>query len=207
MPETVEHAQTELMNNSFAETDAEYREDVQTILAEHERVWILDVPELDESQRTRTLTDTLAKGYADCGQALKRDDATLTLYTRRPDPREFRQNAPYVFGDETTGLARMQEIIGSGVPDAPLNITLGWLASGPLRNGTHSVAVHIVDASGIVIAQDDYPLPAQGYGCRLSLFSSLPPEAEYSIYVTVYNPQTLEPLPVQGLPDGRIKLR
>jgi hypothetical protein len=67
--------------------------------------------------------------------------------------------------------------------------------------------VHIVDASGVVIAQDDYPLPSQGYGCRLSLFSSLPQDAEYSIYVTVYNPQTLEPLPVEGVPDGRIKLR
>jgi len=207
-PETAAHAQTEFMNNALdPRTDAEYRADVQTVLANHQRVWILDVPEIVETQRTRTLIETLAESYADCGNALIRDDATLTQYTRRPDLRDFRQNAPYVFGDDATGLARLQEISGSTAPDTPLHITLGWLANGPLRNGTHSVAVHVVDASGVVIAQDDYPLPAQGYGCRLSVFNELPSSGDYSVYVTVYDPQTLEPLPVDGAPDGRIKLR
>lgn len=208
LPETIAHAQTEFMNNALGpRTDAEYRADVQTVLANHGRVWIVDVPEIAETQRARTLADTLGESYADCGNALTRDDVTLKLYARRPEMPNFRQNAPYVFGDEATGLARMHEISGSAAPDAPLNITLGWLANGPLRNGTHSVAVHVVDASGVVIAQDDYPLPAQGYGCRLSLFGDLSVRDEYSIYVTVYNPQTLEPLTIDGAPDGRIKLR
>ncbi len=208
LPERVAHAQTEFMNNAFGpRTDVEYRADVQTVLANHERVWIVDVPEIEATQRTRTLTDTLAENYANCGPALMRSDATLTLYTRRPELPDFRQNAPYVFGDDTTGLARMHEISGSATPDAPLYVALGWLANGPLRNGTHSVAVHIADASGVVIAQDDYPLPSQGYGCRLSLFSEPLPQGDYSVYVTVYDPQTLEPLPVDGARDGRIKLR
>lgn len=208
LPETVAHAQTEFMNNALGpRTDAEYRDDVQTVLADHARVWLLDVPEIAETQRTRTLTDTLADGYASCGDALTRDDATLTLYTQRPDLGDFRQNAPYIFGDEDTGLARMQEISGSVAPDAPLHVTLGWLAGGPLRSGTHSVAVHIVDSTGTVIAQDDYPLPVQGYGCRLSLFDGLSRQGEYAVYVSVYHPQTLEPLPVEGMPDGRIRLR
>jgi hypothetical protein len=207
LPETVAHAQTEFMNNAFGtRTDVEYRADMQTVLANRERVWILDVPEIAETQRTRTLTDTLAENYANCGNALIRDDAVLTLYARRPEARDFRQNAPYVFGDDTTGLARMHEISSADSPDAPLNVTLGWLANGPLRNGTHSVAVHVVDANGVVIAQDDYPLPAQGYGCRLSVFTELLLEGEHSIYVTVYNPQTLEPLPADGVADGRIRL-
>lgn len=208
LPETVVHAQTEFMNNAFgARTDAEYRADVETVLASHERVWILDVPEVEETQRTRTLADTLTEGYADCGTPLDHNDATLRLYARRPDIREFRQNAQYVFGDEITGFARMQEVSGGSTLDAPFHVTLGWLASGPLRNGTHSVAVHVVATNGEVVAQDDYPLPSQGYGCRLSLFSNLAHEAEYSVYVTVYNPQTLEPLPLEGVPDGRLKLR
>lgn len=208
LPDAVAHAQTEFMNNAFgARTDAEYRADVQTVLAEHARVWILDVPEIETTQRTRTLTDTLAEDYALCGTALARDDARLTLYSRRPDARDFRAAAPYVFGDSTTGLARLQEIASADSPDAPLNLTLGWLASGALRNGTHSVAVHVVDASGTVIAQDDYPLPSQGYGCHLSLLSRPQDGGAYAVYVTVYNPQTLEPLPVEGAPEGRIKLR
>lgn len=208
LPETVVHAQTEFMNNALGpRTDAEYRTDVQTVLSNHERVWILDVPEITETQRTRTLTDTLAENYANCGQAMMRDDANVTLYTRRPDLPDFRQNAPYVFGNDATGLARMREISSSGAPDAPLHITLGWLANGPLRNGTHSVAVHVVDSGGIVIAQDDYPVPAQGYGCRLSLFGELSAQSGYSVFVTVYDPQTLELLPVEGAQEGRIKLR
>jgi hypothetical protein len=101
----------------------------------------------------------------------------------------------------------MHEMSGSATSDAPLYVARGWLANGPLRNGAHSVAVHIADASGVVIAQDDYPLPSQGYGCRLSLFSEPLPQGDYSVYVTVYDPQTLEPLPVDGAQDGRIKLR
>ncbi len=213
LPNKVAHAQTELMNNSFAETDADYRSDVLTILADHPRVWIVDVPEVEQSQRTRTLMDTLAETYTSCGTALERDDATLRLYTLRPDMQVLRDRPEYEFGSEESGITRMLRlpnaimVSSSGLRQTSvISLNLGWAPTGRLRRGTHSVAVHLVDAQGVVVAQDDYPLPAESYGCHLSVLPADLPNGDYQFYVTVYDWQTLEPLPVEGYPDGRVPL-
>lgn len=212
LPYPVAHAQTQLMNNSFAQTDAEYRADVTTILGSHPRVWILDVPEVAQSQRTRTLMDTLAETYVACGAALTRDDATLNLYVLRPDVEALRQAPPFEFGSDETGFARMTTL-----PNTPLgeqgirqdelfSLVLGWSAQPSLRGGTHSVAVHVVNADGAVVAQDDYPLPTGGYGCRMSVLPAGLPNGQYDIYVSVYDWQTLVPLPVPDSADGRLRV-
>lgn len=213
LPDPVAHAQTELMNNSFAETDAEYRSDVLTILADHPRVWIVDVPEVAESQRTRTLMDTLAETYADCGLALDRSDATLRLFTRIPDLQAMRSRPQHQFGSEDTGFARMQILPNVTLDsrfglwqDEVISLTLGWAATNRLRHGTHSVAVHLVNDQGVVVRQDDYPLPVDSYGCHLSVLTADLPDGYYRFYVSVYDWQSLETLPVVGYPDGRIPL-
>ncbi|MCC6564243.1 MAG: glycosyltransferase family 39 protein [Chloroflexi bacterium] len=215
LPEGLSHAQFELMNNSFAETDAEYRRDVETILGTHERVWTLRVPEVAQSQRSLVLRDALADSYANCGVVVSRPDAELALYRRMPDLTALRQRPPYQYGSEVTGRARMEIIPLRAIDDRAgglashsyVGVALGWSAGALLRDGRWSVAVHLVDAAtDRVVQQDDYALPTTGYGCHVSVFDVPQAEGTYRVMVSVYAWETGERLPVTGYADGRIPL-
>ncbi|MBK9123201.1 MAG: glycosyltransferase family 39 protein [Chloroflexi bacterium] len=215
LPEELSHAQFELMNNSFAETDAEYRSDVETILGAHERVWTLRVPEVEQSQRSLVLRDALADVYADCGVVYARPDAELAFYRRLPDLDALRQRPPHQYGDEDTGRARMEVITLQTVNDRAgalfsrdyFGVALGWSAGAKLKDGRWSVAVHLVDSrTDEVVQQDDYALPTGDYGCHVSLFDVPRVDGAYSVMVSVYAWETGERLPVVGYPDGRIPL-
>jgi hypothetical protein len=64
---------------------------------------------------------------------------------------------------------------------------------------TYSMAVHMVDANGALVAQQDLALPNQPASCRLAeINTSGLPAGEYRVRMTVYDWRTGERLPAGG---------
>jgi uncharacterized membrane protein len=202
--------QLERMNNSFAQDDNSYLLDVQAVLDSSTLVWRIDVPEIAHTQRTTVVEFALDQDYADCGELMNREDATLHVYAHRPDDlRTFRLNAPHIFGDDASGRTRAQVARMTGstalADGAPLILVMAWADTGAIDTSNYNVAVHLVSGSNSeIVRQDDYPLPSGSYSCHASAFSTDGlPAGDYALYLMVYNWQTGERLAWNDTPDGR----
>ncbi|MCZ2094818.1 MAG: hypothetical protein LC121_00835 [Anaerolineae bacterium] len=114
----------------------------------------------------------------------------LRLRTRR-----FRYPA-LRFGDQIAA-----RLIGApGRTDAGLLIWLGLTSAAP--PDTYSIGLHVTDATGTLVAQDDTGLPADANSCLLFdlPIRSLPP-GDYQVEAIVYDWRTGERLPGVGF-DG-----
>ena len=64
-----------------------------------------------------------------------------------------------------------------------------------MPNHTYSIALHLEDTAGSVVAQADYPLPGDEYACRsTNIDVHNLPSGEYMLLLAVYNPSTGERL-------------
>lgn len=182
--------QIERMNNSFAGGDIDYANDVAASLDGAPLVWTLVLPELETTQRTGVVNYTLQTQYARCGQDIFADGLELTHHARLPDgaaPHAFRAN------ETDDGLLGANIVTQS---DALVRVF--WRPGREIVRGVYSVALHVEDTAGNLVAQVDKPLPDQRpFGCsEFSLDLSRLPAGDYTQYLLVYEWQTGQRLPL-----------
>ena len=156
----------------------------------------------------------LEEQYGLCGTAVVRADYHLNIdeYTRSPvccRP-ETVDRPPLV--DYGNGLSLMGVDIQPGAGSGTMSAYVAWRGGSALPPETYSVALHVLDASGEMVAQTDYGLPGEDFLCgRPSIALDDLPAGDYTLAVIVYNWQTgarltgtLEPSGEQGerLPVG-----
>jgi hypothetical protein len=189
--------QIERMNNSFAKDDNGYLVDVYKTIRGAPFIWTLVVPEIPTTNKSGVVNYVLQTQYAQCQRVLDRPDLQMTLYAKS----ETGENALYRFGD---GIALLPL---SALPDSVQNrlrIVQGWVMDAVVPRDAYSVAVHIENAAGQLVAQGDYGLPNQRpFGCEAEdvTLDKLPP-GEYHLLVGVYAWQTGQRLPGAAVKTG-----
>lgn len=184
-PNETPRAQTEFMNNSAGmRSDAAYREDVLAVLADHPHVWVVEVPEIPTTQRSMMLERTLAENYADCGMLMESETATLRIFAFHNIGIDilFRED------DDESHWASVSFISNMGDTFGDFTLPLLWNVGENLPSGEYSASVKVIDtATGKLAFQDDYPLPASGYGCHTTRITTPLPAGDYSVDLSVYN--------------------
>lgn len=161
--------------------DDEYYLQALAYIADAPRVWLAVDRTLPENFRLAEFDRALQTDFVYCRSAISSPDMTFDLYARLPDqPR----NLPYQFG---SGIA-MQMLEPVVIKGNDISILSAWLKSQAIPSDTYSVALHIVDGVGNLIAQDDYGLSSALYSCHESRWTL--PAGEYALYIAVYNWQT-----------------
>jgi hypothetical protein len=129
----------------------------------------------------------LIPNHARCGTVSALPDIHLNLYAPLPT-----DEVPYHFGE---GI-NLSALLPMTVHEDLVDVTLGWQVDETVPVDTYSVALHVMDANGNLVAQDDYALPHESLNCHVSFISIADLAAgEYTVSAVVYNWQTLERLP------------
>jgi uncharacterized membrane protein len=188
--------QFERMNNSPFYDDANYLPDVQAAIDRAPFIWTLVVPELQfrTTNRSAVVQRLLDTDYAACETVLDRPDMQMKLYARQPEG-DALATFTVNLGDgglDPRGHIGLYELtpIPDSIDDA-LRLILGWNIGEAILPDVYSVALHLDNAAGDLVAQDDYVLPYAPFGCKTSSFAldNLPP-GDYALYVVVYEWQT-----------------
>lgn len=192
----------------------QYRTILQNIGAGRQYVWVAYPPghapsSLPEFERA------LSRRYAMCGVVVTRPDFLVSEYAPSPvccTPESGERPALALYGDSVQLMG-----VDLRVDGRMLRWHMAFQHGDSLPAGLYSVAVHIINDAGELVAQSDSGLPGETFQCEqreLSL-DGLPP-GEYEVRLGVYNWQTGERLPgaltdsgQQGdlLPVGAFTLR
>src|SRR6185369_17655849 len=119
--------------------------------------------------------------FAECYTALDDASVTLTLYTRLKNSADM----PLQFGD---GIQMQFAEAVDVTPNGQVTMVLGSSKAADVPNDTYSVALHVEDAGGQLVAQADYGLPNAPNACYKTILNA--PQGAYSLRVAVYNWQT-----------------
>lgn len=182
-----QYDQIERVNNSFAKDDNGYLLDVLTFLNDKSAVWTLVVPEIPTTQRAAVVDYVLRTQFAHCERVIERADMRMDYYARVP---ALSTPARYAFTVEGGGQVALSPYEIARYGD-DLRALLGWAGDAAVPAGVYSVALHLENAAGQLVAQDDYALPNPPFGCgagHLAL-DGLPP-GEYTLLAAVYAWQT-----------------
>lgn len=165
----------------------EYTTQARAFVADKTNVWVA-VSHIDPSNfRLEAFQQGLMdEGFVACYTALDDESVTLSLETRLP---EDASDMPLQFGD---GIAMqvVEPVHADGL--GQVTVVLGSAKADDIPDDQYSVAVHVVDAAGTLVAQADYGLPNAARACTRTLLNV--PTGAYSLRVTVYNWQTGERL-------------
>jgi dolichyl-phosphate-mannose-protein mannosyltransferase len=165
----------------------DYYQQSKAYLADAPRVWLGEDNTFPASFRLFAFQRALADDYVPCLSAAPNADMSLDLYRRVPSRTD---SLPYQFGD---GI-EMQTVDPVRVlPDGNLSVMLGWKIATDVPTNAYSVALHVVDAQGKLVAQADYGLPRQTYSCTPTQISVKP--GTYTVMALVYGWQTGERMP------------
>jgi hypothetical protein len=174
----------------------------RAMIAGRQHFWLAHMPAYDPdafSQIESVLDDT----YQFCFAPIDDAELTLALYTRSPvccPPAATAQPPLAAYGDGI-GLALADvpaESVGGSLP-----LLLSWSLAADVPAETYSVALHIIDESGALVAQADYGLRALAFSCYDQAIdvAALPP-GSYELRAGVYTWQTGERLPGTLTADG-----
>ncbi|NWG16081.1 MAG: glycosyltransferase family 39 protein [Chloroflexi bacterium] len=150
------------------------------------QVWVGLDKRLPPGDSLDRFTQTLAGVYAPCGVVFDLPRMRLDLYRRFP-PSAFdaEHSAILRFG---SSIALTYADVPPPTPGAPLVTTLVWALGADVPPYTYSVALHLENAAGELVAQSDYGLPLEAVACRQT---DLPvdglPSGEYTLLATVYD--------------------
>jgi hypothetical protein len=138
-----------------------------------------------------SLQQLLAEDYVSCGTVLALPRMSFDLYIQKP-PNLGTDSDILRFGD---GVFLANYELPSRV-ESPLETTLIWRLGADVPPNTYSVALHVLDVNGELVAQEDYGLPNEPLACRQSniALEGLA-EGEYRLAVAVYRWETGERLP------------
>jgi hypothetical protein len=156
------------------------------------RIWMAVDP-TTRPWRTDLLHDTFVEsGFTSCGNFASTPAVTVDLYVNMP------MAVPEVSLTEPTQNGVIETALLQPLPQqasASLPIILAWWQDENVPRQTYSVALHVLDNTGNLVAQDDYALPDEATACHISRLNLAPlPAGEYSLSVVVYAWQTQERL-------------
>jgi hypothetical protein len=183
-----------VVQDTFAMTDATYADLVRRGAGEAERAWLAYDPSVRPWQVGPTQEQTLpGEGYLVCGDAARTDRLQMQLFAKSPT------NGDVVFealaGDLT--VTAYDGVVSTG---EALHTTLAWTTTAPLPET--SLALHIEDAAGTLVAQADIGTP--GPGCEhLQLTTAGWASGTYRAYLLAYNWRTGDRLPIQDAAGER----
>ncbi len=180
----IQHQMTEYIPGKPENDD--YFNHAKAFVDQSRNIWLavshVDPPNFRLGEFQRALS---SEQFVECYTALDDPSVTLKLYTRLQNAADM----PLSFGD---GI-HMQLVEGlNASPSGELTVVLGSSKADSVPDYTYSVALHVVDASGNLVAQADYGLPDTPNACHKTTLNV--PEGAYSLRLAVYNWQTGERL-------------
>jgi hypothetical protein len=166
-----------------AQQDAEFEVN-QQFTTGRERVWVASMP-ADAPPPVARLETALGDSMHQCRPLVDTPQLRIAQFTRAEVCcvyTDMPARIDYGNGITLTGLAPLPD-----TADDTLPVTLGWRIAPTVPAHTYSVALHVLDAAGELVAQADYGLNPQTFDCRAANIdmAALPP-GEYSLHVIVY---------------------
>ena len=166
----------------------DYLKQAQKFIGDAPFVWTAVMPDVPSPYQVSEFERALQANYADCGVAVHAPDITLTRYAR---------SVPLDQADLHFGNGIGLSILESPRQQPGQVLALVGITLAPtVPADTYSFAVHLDDANGNLVAQQDQGIPNAPFSC-LSLWldtSALPP-GDYTLRALAYNWQTGERLP------------
>jgi hypothetical protein len=149
------------------------------------RVWIGSDARSEASDLSVLRTALEQQDYLACPVPLSLPAAQFEPFARSPVCCLPGDTTPRIrFGDgiAITGVAHLPAAVTEALP-----VLLGWSVADDIPPYTYSVALHVDDGRGNLVAQADYSLAEMAFSCQET---QLPlndlPSGEYQLYVIVY---------------------
>jgi len=183
------------------EAGGEYFRQTRQFIGDAPRVWLGLETDVPPNFRLGEFERALAVDYAACGMVFELPDMRLDLYAHVPDEGT---PPPFRFGDGI-GMTMLEPLPATA--EQSLTVLLGWSVGADVPLNTYSVALHVDDEHGQLVAQADYALPSDAYACRASTITlaSVPP-GTYTLMAVVYDWSNGERLPVDGTAEERFEV-
>ncbi len=167
------------------QADDDYLKQAQKFIDDAPFVWTAIMPAVPSPYQLAEFARALQPGYADCGIAASAPDIVLHRYARTIPLAD----ADLRFGGGSIGLDILE------APRAPVNdalsVLIGVALSSAVPPNTYSFALHLDDASGSLVAQQDQGLPDAPFSCvNFKLDVSTLAPGDYTLKALVYNWQT-----------------
>ena len=190
---------------SLLEEDSDQFEPFEGVMSsigpERQYVWVAHPPEAPT--RLADADAALTPAYGLCGVAVTRPEYVVEEYARSPvccTPDTAARQPLAVYG---AALALMGIDLRPDAASETLEWFVAFTETETLPPETYSVAVHVLDAAGALVAQADSGLPADAFACeRHTLSLAGLPAGDYEVRLAVYNWQTGERLPAALVESG-----
>jgi hypothetical protein len=189
--------------------EKQYRQDEEAAIADAGRVWAASAPQQPLNHFARFESILAEQGFFHCDRSLESDVLDVDLYARASAAR-MDEALTFAGADEIRLIPyQTLPVVASA---NPLGLTFLWEIGDPSQAGLFSVAFHLQDKEGNVVAQIDQGIPAESTACRFyTLDTSGLPSGAYPLYVMVYRWDTGERLALLGeyysvAPDRRMML-
>ncbi|MBZ0302613.1 MAG: glycosyltransferase family 39 protein [Anaerolineae bacterium] len=183
--------------------DEVYLQDLPQILEGKQRVWSAYDPLYEPARITEFEEIARDRGFANCGRAARDPAMHVDLFERAPETIPFRFGGDlYQTGIQLTPLGPIDQY-----PQGDLRVPVGWQLGAEVPVNAYSLAVHVLDRSGALVAQADSGLPPNyDFDCQVVTVDvhSLPP-GEYQVSLAVYAWETgtrLNAINLAGLSSG-----
>jgi hypothetical protein len=156
-------------------------------LDEAHRVWVAYDP-TKMPDHVDALDQVLITSHILCGTYVDSPELHINLYGQLPPS----GHEVLRFGDGIRGILLPPFTVTNG----RLNVLLTWQVDNSIPDYTFSVALHLEDSDGNLVAQADYALPVGHYSCQssdLDVRNLL--AGDYTLMVGIYDSETGERLP------------
>jgi hypothetical protein len=175
--------------------EARYERLATEYLENAHRVWVAYDP-AKMPDHVRALDQILINSHILCGTFEDSPELHLNLYGRLPTAGE---GEGLQFGDAIRG----EPLPPFTITEGRLNVLVTWKVENTVPDNSYSVALHLEDMDGNLVAQADYGLPVEGYTCHASDLdvNGLPP-GDYTLMVGIYDRFTGERLPALNVTSG-----
>lgn len=172
------------------ETEAELRQTLHDYTANANRIWF--AYETQPPDYHRTAFETLAQEELTfCSTVFETPELRVDEYSRYPSCcQPSGQNiADYAAGIKLDHIEILEQNIAS------ISVVTGWAIENDVPAGKYSFGLYVLDTENNVLAQADNALPQYDFSCQaVTLSLANVPPGEYTVYLTIYDWQTLERL-------------
>lgn len=163
------------------------------------RIWSSYDPRYVHQRISKFNSEMIRLGFASCGRFATDPVMAVDLFAATPkDP------MPYQFGADRFDDGIRMTLLGK-LPETltgRLRLPVGWQMGSDVPVNTYSFALHVLDDSGALVAQQDVGLPPNNdFGCQVANFDPLPP-GNYQLTLVVYAWETGERLTATDTRSG-----